>query len=530
MRVLESIALLALLAVALPAQQAPLVEGPYVRAELRSGCGHAHIPISTQAKRGQELFDQGLALLHAGDDREAERCFRELVACDPDCAMGWWGLALANDRHPSRALEFAWDAWSLREGARAAERTLIGVWARALGATEEPEWDVVDAETGRRRARPRVATDGARPVIVEALSSLAGRAAADDPEPVALAVREAVRGRVLGDPEPGAAGLLEVLSHRAPRHPAQRYRAFVADVGGADAGSPWAAGLAAPGVARAWEACGWLHAPASRESIRAHATAMRLDHARMQATGAIPCEIDGYARNVERLARSLADAGHVAEARRLARRLTALPRHPRFADGAPQRGARLLVDLAAFTAPANAATLPGPRPAGLPDLEATGPADWSPCRAPGFDLPDGRGGRLSLPAGRPSLVVFFLGFGCIHCVEQLHALRPHARDFESAGIELIAIGTDTVDEVKASIQRQIENDAPPMPFPVLCDPERERFDAWGCRDEFAGEALHGTFLVDAKGRILWRDVSIEPFMATGFLLEECRRLLGREDL
>ena len=41
-------------------------------------------------------------------------------------------------------------------------------------------------------------------------------------------------------------------------------------------------------------------------------------------------------------------------------------------------------------------------------------------------------------------------------------------------------------------------------------------------------ALHGTFLVDAKGRIRWQDISFEPFMNTQFLVRESKRLLSFE--
>ncbi len=111
-------------------------------------------------------------------------------------------------------------------------------------------------------------------------------------------------------------------------------------------------------------------------------------------------------------------------------------------------------------------------------------------------------------------------------MEQLHSLVPRAGAFEKAGIPIVTIGSDTVDQVKASMQVAIENDDPPLPFPVLCDPEGVAFKAYGCWNEFDDEALHGTFLVDADGRIRWQDISAWPFMETDFLLAECVQLLG----
>jgi len=38
--------------------------------------------------------------------------------------------------------------------------------------------------------------------------------------------------------------------------------------------------------------------------------------------------------------------------------------------------------------------------------------------------------------------------------------------------------------------------------------------------------LHGTFLIDAAGKVRWQDISFEPFTAVNFLLEEAERLLS----
>ena len=35
----------------------------------------------------------------------------------------------------------------------------------------------------------------------------------------------------------------------------------------------------------------------------------------------------------------------------------------------------------------------------------------------------------------------------------------------------------------------------------------------------------GTFLIDPDGRVLWQDISYEPFMDVDFALEESHRLL-----
>jgi hypothetical protein len=38
--------------------------------------------------------------------------------------------------------------------------------------------------------------------------------------------------------------------------------------------------------------------------------------------------------------------------------------------------------------------------------------------------------------------------------------------------------------------------------------------------------LHGTFLIDADGKVRWQDIGHEPFNEVDFLLEESSRLLS----
>ncbi len=152
---------------------------------------------------------------------------------------------------------------------------------------------------------------------------------------------------------------------------------------------------------------------------------------------------------------------------------------------------------------------------------------WQPRKATGFELPRGMGGKAKLSdySDKPVLVVFFLGFGCAHCVAQLADLDPKVPNFRDAGIEVVTIGTDDLNQVRAARQAADENGVDPLHFDVLCDPKGEVFKQWGVWDEFSNEALHGSFLVDAKGRILWQDISVRPFEESDWLLAESKRLL-----
>ncbi len=105
-------------------------------------------------------------------------------------------------------------------------------------------------------------------------------------------------------------------------------------------------------------------------------------------------------------------------------------------------------------------------------------------------------------------------------------LDPKAPKFREAGTEVVTIGTDDINQVKAARQSALDNGVDPLHFEVLCDPKGEAFKQWSVWDEFEDEALHGTFLVDPEGRVLWRDVSARPFEESDWLLAESRRLLS----
>ena len=159
-------------------------------------------------------------------------------------------------------------------------------------------------------------------------------------------------------------------------------------------------------------------------------------------------------------------------------------------------------------------------------VETLGPRHWAPPTAPDWTLSDAYGVEHSLSdyRGRPVLVVYFLGFGCVHCVEQLQAIVPKAKLFADAGIEIVAIGLQTPEELAGSLGENAAESG--YPFPVLADPSLDHFRAWRAYDDFEDIALHGTYLVDGAGRVRWIDISHLPFMDVDFLLDEFQRLLA----
>ncbi|MCU0712192.1 MAG: peroxiredoxin family protein [Pirellula sp.] len=159
-----------------------------------------------------------------------------------------------------------------------------------------------------------------------------------------------------------------------------------------------------------------------------------------------------------------------------------------------------------------------------PDLDSLGPFRWAPSNAPMWRAVTARGDAVTSKqyAGRPYIAVLYLGSGCLHCVEQLTKLSPRSQEFKSLGIDLVAISTENV----AQLSQGIASFGKPIDMLLLSNVEQDTFRGFRAYDDFEGQPLHGTFLVDSDGKVLWQDIGHEPFMDIDFLLEESERLLG----
>ncbi len=158
-----------------------------------------------------------------------------------------------------------------------------------------------------------------------------------------------------------------------------------------------------------------------------------------------------------------------------------------------------------------------------PDLDKLGPFRYAPYQAPTWEAKTREGEAVSFQkyAGKPVVVIFYLGFGCLHCMEQLQEFSPAADKFRAAGIEIVAISSETPELLAKGMDKYDK----PINLPLLSDAELNVFKSFRCYDDFEKQPLHGTFLIDAKGRVLWQDISFEPFKDDEFLLKEAGRLL-----
>jgi tetratricopeptide (TPR) repeat protein len=116
--------------------------------------GTHHYAITTSVPLAQRYFDQGLKLYYAFNHGEAVRAFEEASRLDPDCAMCYWGLALAYGPNINAPMEreaalAAYDAIQkaiAREAtAGAKERALIRALATRYAANPPKDRATLDA-------------------------------------------------------------------------------------------------------------------------------------------------------------------------------------------------------------------------------------------------------------------------------------------------------------------------------------------------------------------------------------------------
>ena len=175
----------ALLALAL-VLQAPQDAGAAQEAgvPLYDDLGDHRYAVTAAMPEARAYFDQGLRLYYAFNHAESIRSFREAQRLDPDCAMCWWGEALAwgpniNLPMDSASGAAAWaavrEAVDRKEGASAKERALIDALARRYGP--DPTADRAARDSAWARALEQVVErypddPEARTLYAEALMDL----------------------------------------------------------------------------------------------------------------------------------------------------------------------------------------------------------------------------------------------------------------------------------------------------------------------------------------------------------------------
>lgn len=105
-------------------------------------------------------------------------------------------------------------------------------------------------------------------------------------------------------------------------------------------------------------------------------------------------------------------------------------------------------------------------------------------QAPDVELLDSNGRAVSLSdywQARLTAFVFLRYLGCIFCREQVKDLRDHASELAQAGAQVVLIAPARPEAAAEFVARYR------LPFPLLCDPRREAYRAYGLTDGTIGQ-------------------------------------------
>jgi tetratricopeptide (TPR) repeat protein len=191
---------------------------PASPAKIIDGLGNLHYPITTTSLKAQEFFEQGLRLVYAFNHWEAVQAFRTATDLDPDCAMAYWGLALAfgpnlNDWNPQDRERLAFEAIKMAQGKK--------------DRISSVEKELIDALATRYDGNVYENRDSLNQAYANAMVKLASKYA-DDPEVQTLAADALMNSmpwdywQKNGAPKPATAqaqNILEVALKKFPNHP-----------------------------------------------------------------------------------------------------------------------------------------------------------------------------------------------------------------------------------------------------------------------------------------------------------------------
>ena len=289
-------------------------EGPRQMAHLMQGVGDVEFRITTTKADAQLFFNQGIGQLHGFWYYEAERSFRQVAMLDPDCAMAYWGLAMANVNNEKRAKAFLVKASERKSRAAVREQMWIGTLEKFY---KDDQRDKKQRALDYISDLESIVQDF--PQDIEAKAFLVWKIW-DAKGQVGMTSRQAVNA------------LLDQIFAANPNHPAHHYRIHLWDDSkpALALGAASQCGQAAPGIAHMWHMPGHIFSKLRRfdDAVWQQSAATRTDHAYMIADLVLPDQIHNYAHNEEWLVRNLNELGRAADAEGLAESLIRIPRHP----------------------------------------------------------------------------------------------------------------------------------------------------------------------------------------------------------
>ena len=193
-------------------------------APLFDGMGEHHHPVTTRDADAQRYFDQGLIIDYGFNHAESARSFRAAQKLDPDCAMCFWGEALAlgpniNVTSDGKAIMADDD----RINAYRAIRTAVSLKDKV----SEKERDYIDALAARYNGKPDTPREPLDEAYMNAMRELHHKYPDDDD--AASLFAESIMNTMPWDywvdgsnPKPlarEAIDVLETVLERNPEHP-----------------------------------------------------------------------------------------------------------------------------------------------------------------------------------------------------------------------------------------------------------------------------------------------------------------------
>jgi peroxiredoxin len=146
--------------------------------------------------------------------------------------------------------------------------------------------------------------------------------------------------------------------------------------------------------------------------------------------------------------------------------------------------------------------------------------------APEFSLADTDGKEWTLSEKHKEgavVLVFYYGYNCNHCVSQLFGLHKDIAHFRELGAAVVAVSADPPE-----LTRERYKKYGAFAFPVLSDKGNTVAARYGTfvpakKHGEEGDLLHGTFVIDRAGSVVWANRGDEPFTQNRTLLLQAHR-------
>jgi peroxiredoxin len=291
-------------------------EGPRQAAKLLKGTGKVRLKVTSTHPKVQRFFNQGVGQLHGFWYFEAERSFRQAAAFDTNCAMAYWGMAMANVNNTNRAAGFIQRADKLKTSAGPREI----LWIEAYHAYFAGKKSSTDRRKDLITALEKIVQE--HPDELEARTFLAFQLWDNEAKGIPITSRVA------------ADALMNEVLAKEPLHPIHHARIHTWNYKQDERALNSAArcGQSAPGIAHMWHMPGHTFSRLKRYDDAAwqQEASARTDHAYMMAARILPDQIHNFAHNNQWLCTDLLYCGRVREAIDLAKNMVELPRHPKY--------------------------------------------------------------------------------------------------------------------------------------------------------------------------------------------------------